>query len=249
MPIAPLSDRRPTVPAAAPAGPGAQDHPPLLATLDLTSAQPIAEGAERRVYLHPHQPALLIKIVKPLRRKGAGKRPPLRHWHKRFQREGLYRSHLAELAEYAAARHHAGHDWNVPMARILGLIQTSEGLGLLVEKISGESGALAPTVQAIVDEHGLEPALAQALDALFDTLADHHIILNDVSARNIVLGRNADGRHGLYLIDGFGSKQAIPLYALSKALNRRRLRRKYAVMKQKLEARSRERAAWVTPGA
>ena len=246
MPITPLSD---PLPPAPPSGAGAQDHRPPLATLDLSGVQPIAAGAERRVYLHPHEPALLIKIVNPLGRRGAGTRPPLRHWHKRFQREGLYRGHIAELAEYAAACNQAGNQWNLPMARIPGLVQTSQGLGLLVEKISGDDGALAPTVQSIVDERGLDPALAQALDALFNVLADRHVILNDVSARNIVLGQNADGRHGLFLIDGFGSKQAIPLYAISKALNRRRLQRKYAVMKQKLEARSREREALVTPRA
>ncbi len=60
----------------------------------------------------------------------------------------------------------------------------------------------------------LDQGLIRELDYFFDTLADHHIILNDVSARNVVMGQNADGEPGLYLIDGFGSKQAVPLFAL-----------------------------------
>jgi hypothetical protein len=47
----------------------------------------------------------------------------------------------------------------------------------------------------------------------------------------------------LYLIDGFGSKQAIPVFAWSKTLNRRRIQRKYQAMLAKLRARSRAAGA------
>lgn len=60
------------------------------------------------------------------------------------------------------------------------------------------------------------------------------MIFNDVSARNIVVGRNATGQDGLFLVDGFGPKQLLPLYAWSKTLNRRRLLRKYEDMVRKL---------------
>ena len=80
------------------------------------------------------------------------------------------------------------------------------------------------------------------LDEFFEDLADAHVVLHDVSPSNIAYGRNADGKPGLYLIDGFGSLPLIPLYAWSRRLNRRRVRQKYAEMLASMERRAREAA-------
>jgi hypothetical protein len=209
--------------------------------LELAGLRPIASGAERLVYQHPYDPSLLVKVIDfPAMAEHLSTRP-LRRWRKNHQREGAYRNHVAELAEYTAAQNVAAGRWKVPMARVLGLAQTDMGLGLLVEKITDGKGGLAPTVEQIVREQGLGEKLARELDYFFDTLADHHIILNDVSARNVVLGQNADGEPGLYLIDGFGSKQAVPVFAYSKTLNRQRILRKYHRLKAKLVLRSQAR--------
>jgi hypothetical protein len=214
---------------------------PLLGRLDLSQLRPIAGGAERLVYQHPDDPCLLVKVIDFSDLADRLSTRPVRRWRKALQRDGAYRGHIAELAEYAAAQNIAAGRWKVPMARILGLAQTNLGLGLLVEKITDGRGGLAPTVEQIVRERGLDDALARQLDYFFDALADHHIVVNDVSARNVVMGANADGEQGLYLIDGFGPKQAIPLFAYSKMLNRRRIQRKYRELRAKLEARSRAR--------
>ncbi|ARP86088.1 YrbL family protein [Bordetella genomosp. 9] len=206
--------------------------------LDLAGLRPIASGAERLVYQHPTHPSLLVKVVDLAELADHLSTRPLRRWRKNLQRDGAYRNHIAELAEYAAAQHAAAGRWKIPMARMLGLAQTNLGLGLLVEKITDGQGGLAPTVEQIVRERGLDETLARELDNFFDALADHHVVLNDVSARNVVMGLNADGETGLYLIDGFGSKQAIPLFAYSKTLNRRRIQRKYRMLRAKLQARS-----------
>jgi len=77
------------------------------------------------------------------------------------------------------------------------------------------------------------------LDEFFDDLADAHVVLHDVSASNIACGQNADGKPGMYLIDGFGVLPLVPLYAWSKRLNRWRMLRKYQKMRRSLEARIR----------
>lgn len=241
MSIVPLPSRRTLAAQAATLAPLVPDYPVPFAVLKLDDLVPIAAGGERRVYQHPSEPTLLVKVVDAETRRQYMQTRPFRRWHKRFQREGAYRNHIAEIAEYTAAQNVAAGRWKVPMARVLGLTQTSLGLGLLVEKISDGHGGLAPTVEQIVREQGLDAELARQLDFFFDSLADHHIILNDVSARNIVVGENADGEPGMYLIDGFGSKQAIPVYAVSKTLNRRRIQRKYKALMEKLQANARKR--------
>ena len=132
--------------------------------------------------------------------------------------------------------------WQVPLARILGVAQTSLGLGLLVEKITDDAGGIAPTVASLARQGRLDQALRARLDEFFEDLADAHVVLHDVSPSNIAYGRNADGKPGLYLIDGFGSLPLIPLYAWSRRLNRRRVRQKYAEMLASMERRAREAA-------
>jgi hypothetical protein len=246
MSIVPLAVRREAASISLFATPAPLEPSPAyapLTALDLTNLRPIAAGNDRLVYQHPHEASLLVKVVDRNEWDVYMRSKALRRWRKRFQREGAYRNHIAELAEYAAAQNAAAGRWKVPMARVLGMVQTSHGLGLLVEKITDGQDGLAPTVEQIVRDKGLDESLARELDYFFDALADHHIILNDVSARNVVVGANADGEKGLYLIDGFGSKQAIPVFAWSKALNRRRIQRKYQAMLTKLRARSRAAGA------
>jgi len=53
--------------------------------------------------------------------------------------------------------------------------------------------------------------------------------------------QRAEGREGLYLVDGYGSKQLIPVYSWSKSLNGRRILRRYDTMTKKLLAASERR--------
>ncbi|KAG1385785.1 hypothetical protein G6F60_014710 [Rhizopus arrhizus] len=105
------------------------------------------------------------------------------------------------------------------MARILGVAQTTLGLGLLVEKITDPAGNIAPTVADLARQGLVDDGFFGQLDEFFADLADAH---------------NAAGKQGLYLIDGFGVLPLIPLYAWSKSLNRKRIARKYKEMRDAL---------------
>jgi hypothetical protein len=205
----------------------------LLQRLDLSRSAPLAGGSNRRIFQHPDHGDLLVKIIdSDKRHKYMNKRRMFR-WYKHLHREGAYRTHLAEIAEYAAAYRKAAGRWKLPLARVVGLAETTAGLGLVVEKITA-GGGLAPTLYQFVRAEGFDPQLRLRLDLFFDALADAHVLFNDVSGSNIAVGENAEGEAGLYLIDGYGSKQLVPLYAMSKWLNRRRLERKYERLLAKL---------------
>ena len=82
---------------------------------------------------------------------------PFKRWYKQYQRESAYRVYLNELSEYVTTTTRPSGVWQVPMARILGVAQTTLGLGLLVEKITDPAGNIAPTVadlarQGLVDD-------------------------------------------------------------------------------------------------
>jgi len=212
----------------------------FFSPLDLVAQAPLITGGERFIYLHPNDPHLLVKVVNEQERAQRRAKHPVKHWFKQFRRHG-YQGYLAELAEYAASQTLANKRLNIPLARVLGLVQTTAGLGLLTEKITASDGGLAPTLREVVHRDGLRPSLRADLDAFFHTLAEAHVVINDLGPSNIVVGYNAQGRAGLWLIDGFGNKQAIPLFALNKRWNRLRIMRKYGEMMVKLERIARDR--------
>ncbi|EHK66604.1 YrbL family protein [Achromobacter arsenitoxydans] len=204
--------------------------------LDLRPLAIAAAGSERDVYLHPTDTALLIKTVNWARSSQIHRK---RHWYKRFQREGGNRVIIAETVEYiATSTRQSAITGNSLMARIFGLVLTSKGLGLVVERIVDAHGNLAPTLKEVVARQGFNPELRRRVEEFVMALIDAHVIFNDVSASNIVVGFNASGREGLYLVDGYGSKQLIPVYSWSKALNARRILRRYDNMAKKLMAAS-----------
>ncbi|MGS1106491.1 PhoP regulatory network YrbL family protein [Achromobacter anxifer] len=209
----------------------------IFGPLDLNAATPLASGHDRHIFQHPNMPSLLVKVMDMRARAIYLEARPFKRWYKQYQRESAYRVYLTELYEYVTTTTRPSGVWQVPMARILGLAQTTLGLGLVVEKIRDANGNIAPTVTDLAREGKLDDALGAQLDEFFQDLADAHVVLHDVSASNIACGLNADGKQGLYLIDGFGGLPLIPIYAWSKRLNSRRIQRKYARMRAGLAER------------
>lgn len=209
----------------------------VFGPLDLDGQTPLAIGGDRQIFQHPHDPALLVKVMDMRARAIYLDARPLKRWYKQFQRESAYRVYLNELSEYVTTTTRPSGVWQVPMARIVGLAQTSLGLGLLVEKIRDAAGNIAPTVADLARKGVVDANFFEQLDEFFNDLADAHVVLHDISASNIACGFNTDGKAGMYLIDGFGVMPLVPLYAWSKRLNRRRILRKYHEMRRSLQRR------------
>lgn len=214
----------------------------VFGPLNLNDETPVAVGGDRHIFQHPHAPALLVKVMDMQARAVYLETRPFKRWYKQFQRESAYRVYLNEITEYVTTTTRPSGVWQVPMARILGLAQTTLGLGLLVEKITDEAGNIAPTVADLARQGKMDEALSARLDEFIEDLADAHVVLHDLSPSNIACGLNADGKSGLFLIDGFGVLPLVPLYAWSKRLNRKRIQRKYAEMRAAMARRAREAA-------
>ena len=214
----------------------------VFGPLNLNDETPVAVGGDRHIFQHPHAPALLVKVMDMQARAVYLETRPFKRWYKQFQRESAYRVYLNEITEYVTTTTRPSGVWQVPMARILGLAQTTLGQGLLVEKITDEAGNIAPTVADLARQGKMDEALSARLDEFIEDLADAHVVLHDLSPSNIACGLNADGKSGLFLIDGFGVLPLVPLYAWSKRLNRKRIQRKYAEMRAAMARRAREAA-------
>lgn len=208
------------------------DSPASTAQLALASTTPLAVGHLRYVFQHPEHDDMLIKIMRADAVAARWNAPG--RWHKRLPRTRHYIGYLRELKEYIGARARAPHV-DAPIARMIGVVETDLGLGLVSEKVVGAEGALAPTLAAIYERSGFTPDLNAALAVFLEGLLDANVIVGDMHAWNIVHGSDSRGGPRLVMIDGFGEKHAIPLSSISRAINRYRTRRLYRRMLAQLE--------------
>ena len=124
--------------------------------LVLAGREPLAVGHLRSVYQHPQHADELIKLM---RSDVVEKRWNARgRWLKRLPRTRHYIGYLRELKEYIAARA-LSDSGDLPIVRMIGLVETDLGLGLVSEKVVDADGALAPTLAAVYAKRGFAPDL------------------------------------------------------------------------------------------
>lgn len=185
--------------------------------IELGDAQPLAAGRNRFVFQHPQHSDRLIKVFHALRTNGSSAWP----WQRTQEQKALDR----ELQEYRSLKRKNLHDLPF-IQRIYGEVQTDKGFGIVVEKLCGSDGQLAPTVTDLVLQNGFDGRLRDLMMGLRDEVIEHNIIFTDVKGGNIVL---AHDRHGerLVIIDGLGDRLWLPVNAMFAAVNRMNRRRHF----------------------
>jgi hypothetical protein len=141
---------------------------------------------------------------------------------------------VRELKEYIAtcARH---PDRHAPISRMVGLVQTDLGLGLVVEKVRGADGGMAPTLATrYAAEGGFSASIERDLAEFRASLLACNVIVGDLHAWNIVYGTDSRGGPRFVMVDGFGEKLAIPLTSMSRRYNRHNTLRRIQRMRLQL---------------
>lgn len=206
--------------------------------VELKDADPLVSGAYRDIFQHPSEPDLLIKVIRPLFVTRDARRAS---WYKSWQGVGPYRVLLGEVEEYFVLHHRGQHE--LPFIQhFAGIIETDRGLGMLVRKVRGRDGGLAPTVADLVREKGLDADLIARIGALRGDLIRHHVVFGDISAGNIVEAADAAHGHRLVIIDGLGDRLWLPVNSLSLTFYRAYCDRRFARMMAALREIDRSRA-------
>ncbi len=199
-------------------------------TIDLSDSQPIANGTVRSVYDFPGHPDLLIKVFTRSQDRVSHRLGKRLAW-KLFP-EAQYRSTLKELeCELRVSLKLGTEIERSPLSRMLGVVQTTHGAGVVVERISGLDGGLAPKLYEVC-RSGLDAPVLDALNAFVGQMFDLHIVARDVKSSNIVYGTRGAGP-ACFLIDGYGERNLIPLRSLSQRLNDRSLNKQFSLIAQK----------------
>ena len=204
----------------------------LHQTLRLADETPVAKGRMRLVFRHPHDPSLLVKVIRPEvidQRWGSGL-----PWYKKRRRYGQYISFIRETEEYIAG--YAQHGGSVPFAqKITGYVETDMGLGMVMEAALDPDGGLAPTLARLAKGKMVDDTIRAELERFASALIESDIIVADLNPANIVRAYHPEFGHHFVLIDGLGVSTVLPFKRISRALNRASKRKRLAAMRERME--------------
>jgi len=200
--------------------------------IELRTRTPIAIGQLRQIFEHPSDPDLLVKVVRP--EAIAARWGGARRWYKRIPRALHYTGYVRELKEYIAIQARTPQG-NPPIARMVGIVHTDMGLGLVSEKVRDNDGAAGPTLAKLYEQHrGFAPWVEDALVVFMRDLQACNVIVGDLHAWNLVYGSDSRAGPRMVLVDGFGEKNIVPRNSISRFLNQYNNRRLFKRMRKQL---------------
>ncbi|MBR7069835.1 MAG: hypothetical protein IKI30_05260 [Oxalobacter sp.] len=189
-----------------------------MADIDFTTWRFIGEGSERRCYQDPKNPARLIKISPKANAKQS----------------------LREIEYYQSLIDHKVPFDHIP--RFYGKFEQGAFIGVEQEMIlaSPDSSKRAPRLGEYLDRPLSEAEIAElhiALDRLRDYLMQWNIVVSDLQISNIVVQKHKEGIR-LFIIDGLGGTELIPLSHWFKSICRQKTVRHWAKLCRKITRRN-----------
>ena len=216
--------------------------------IDLKDQTASASGSLQHVHAYPGREDLLIKVVR--KNFAESKWTGWRGWLKRRRRLGVLTSALRTITEHLAMRN-AGLFPGRHLQEFVALVDTSEGIGVVVRALRGRDGGYAPTLRTLLEQGRFTRETQALLDEFGDWLIKSPLIVGDLHIGNVVLAWDEEHGERLVLIDGMGEKNFIPLntffFFFNRANTRDRLKRMRQVVARRLAAA--ERAAPPAPAA
>lgn len=168
----------------------------------------LAQGATRKVYPHPLDDNLLLKVLKPMMHSNK----LLSRFNPRRAQYGFMTTAYREYEEYIRAIARLNR-MPTPLPRFHGFVNTNLGVAMVVEKIKDTEGNLAPNITAYVVENGFTDHLNNMIDDLEYTIKLERIVCSDLTCENVVVSAN-----GLIVVDGSSDKLIFSFNRYSKKL-------------------------------
>jgi len=176
----------------------------------LSDAEVIARGGKREIFSHPGFSDRCIKVW--LR----GQEPETlyrkQHWSRKirkrvssFDENNNDRKVLERLDSL-----NPPSVWDhVP--RYHGVVDTDRGPGVVVEKLCDFDGSLSKAFEDRLQEDGYTHDYERAVGEFGEFWLAHRVPSRELMVYNLVMQEPQPGQFKLYIVDGFGSRQFLPL--------------------------------------
>ncbi|MCK5875597.1 MAG: hypothetical protein KAG82_12950 [Alcanivoracaceae bacterium] len=170
----------------------------------------LGSGNERLCWEHPFDSSMCVKTVRP-GVTGRGQNDLDFHYYQLLRARGIGGPRIPAVA---------------------GWVETDQGRGLLVERVSGPDGASPMSVSRALQEGRLSPDQAvKLIDEAFTWFIAHSVVVSDCNPEHLVLRQDSTGKDILAVVDGLGGRHRdfryrlrnlFPWYARRKSRKTRR---------------------------
>ena len=175
--------------------------------IELNDSLFIAEGSHRAIYHHPEDDGKCLKIVK----KGSleKRRKRNKKWYKRMRKLSTFDETRKDLQAYR--RFGANEKFMRHIPRFYGMVETSLGPAMLLDLVTNEDGTPARALANHLDSGQNRIKLKDALLELGKHLVAQAIVVRDFSVGDVMVREGLDGSITLFIVDGLGGSELIPL--------------------------------------
>ena len=188
--------------------------------IELKGREPQFKGNARLVFIHPDNPDLLVKVLRP---EWIAKTKQVPEWKKRFKPLGANSVNMHELFEIVRVNPHA-ESIQPHMFTVVALQQTDLGWGLVVKAEKDKNNNYAKPLAAFaknMDE------IRTALDEFENWVKETNVVLYDLNPWNLVLAYRGE-KEEVVIIDGISEKSALKVRTYFPSVNKKKNLKVYA---------------------
>src|SRR5690606_21561930 len=139
---------------------------------------------------------------------------------RKLRRLGPYLIFAREIEEYLAS--HASDPAGLSFTqKIVGLVETDIGLGIVVQAAKNRQEQLAPTIDRLIQENCFGETEQMALQIFIEKFLASPVVVSDLHWRNLVYAFTPENGDHFVMIDGLGSSNVFPIKSWFPSINRR----------------------------
>lgn len=191
----------------------------------LTNNDLLAEGGRRFVYINPEDNTKLLKIVK---QEVIDRKLKKLKFYKKFRFRKVVDENTEDYNAYKVYNKKSKDIFNF-IPKLYGYIDTNLGKGLVTEYICNYDGTAAMSLKNYIQLNGIDKEIWKALKLLYKQLLDNCLVTRELKDFNVVVQIKSDNSKRLYIVDGFGNQELIPLSNYVKCIARRKIRKHFKI--------------------
>lgn len=165
----------------------------------------VGEGGRKKIYLDPRDNTKCIKIT-PLERKKFVK-STAKHWYKKFRSLNSFDENTVEMKAHRNMKNKDNDAYN-HIPKFYGDIETNFGWGIIVEYLNN-----IISLRDFIIKYGVTDDLIKAIKEMFLNFIKNNIEIRDYTSINYMV-KFVDNKPKIYLIDGLGTANLIPLHRI-----------------------------------
>lgn len=185
----------------------------------------LTEGGRRKIYINPENNNQLIKIVK---RDGLDRKRKDLSFFKQFRSDDELSENTEDFNAYKVYNRKSEDIFKF-IPKLYGYVETSIGKGLATEFIKNYDGTATISLEDYLKKFGYTHKLNLALKLLYKQLMKYCVITRELKDFNLVVKKVSENSIRIYVIDGFGNQEFIPISNYISFLARRKIKKHFNI--------------------